>query len=163
MRATDKIIDALSQLIEGYVELKDQLQGELGAENDIEESEDGIESNPELDAAIVTEVRGAIEAALESADVTPEDFGEVVASLTEALEEIDPDIFEGGSEEESEEEGDDEEDFDDDEIDYDDIDEDEYDDADDEEYEEEEEEEEEDDGDYDDDEESHGGRRKKRR
>lgn len=97
MRATDKMIEALSQLLEGFKELQEHLRTELGEEEGVEESDD-TESNPEFDAALVTEVRGAIESALEGVDVTAEDFGEVIAAMTEALEEIDPDIFEGSAE-----------------------------------------------------------------
>ena len=168
MRATDKIIDALSQLLEGFKELHEHLEGELGRDEETEESEEA-ESNPELDAALVTEMRGAIEAALEGADVTAEDFGEVIAAMTEALEEIDPDIFEGsaGGDDDDMEDLDDEDieeidDLDEEYDDLDDYDEDEYDD-DDEGEEDEEEPEEEDEDDDDDDDEPRRGKGKKKR
>ena len=162
MRATDKIIDALSQLLEGYKELHEHLQGELGSEEETEEAEED-DSNPELDAAVVTEMRGAIEAALEGADVTAEDFGEVIAAMTEALEEIDPDIFEGASSEEEDEDLDDEDldEIDDLDEDYDDTDE--YDEDEDLEEEEESEEEEEEEQEEDEDEPRRGRGKKKGR
>ncbi len=166
MRATEKIIDALSQLLEGFKELQEHLQNELGAE-EIADEPDEAEGNSEIDAAVVTEMRGAIEAALEGADVTAEDFGEVIAAMTEALEEIDPDIFEGSSDDDDDDiEGLDDDDMEelddlDDDDDYDDLDD--YDEDDYDEDEESEDDEDVDDDDDDDDDEPKKGRGKKRK
>jgi len=116
-KAADKIIDALTQLLEGYTELVDSIQADFEGSKEVDEDE----VSAEIDAAITTEMRAAIESVLESEDISPEDFAGTLSSITEALEEIDPSVFE---QEETESVADD------DDIDYDDEDDDEDDDDD---------------------------------
>lgn len=162
MRASDKIIDALSQLLEGFKEIQQNVQGEVGEDDTEQDAE--VESSPEVEAALVTEMRGAIEAAIENTDASPEEFGELIASMTEALEEIDPDIFEstGDDDESSDLDDEDLEEIDDLDEDYDDEEFDDDDEGDEEEEEEDEEDVEEDEEEEEEEEEPRKGGKKKR-
>ncbi|MCO6431744.1 MAG: hypothetical protein J5J00_12875 [Deltaproteobacteria bacterium] len=100
-KATEKIVDALSQLLEGYNELQEFLRQEYGTvgdtyENDDDDDDDDEsdeESSPEVEAALVTEIKAALESVIESDDFDPEEVANVLTALTEALEEIDPTVF----------------------------------------------------------------------
>jgi hypothetical protein len=150
-KATEKIIDALTQLVEGFAELQQKLEDDFDPEGGDEDSDEGGEDDEpssDVEEALVTEVRAAVEAVIENEDCAPEDLASIVSALTDSLAEIDPELFSQEEEEEEEEEKETEEDEDDDDIDLDDED---YDDEDfdededeDEDEEEEEEEEEED-------------------
>lgn len=153
-KATEKIVDALSQLLEGYSELQESLEREYNAgkatdDDDDDDDTEETEVNPEVDAAIVTELKSALESVMESEDYGPEEVAQVVSTMTDALQEIDPGIFEQEEEKIVDDEyvaaGDDDEydydDDDDDDIDLDEDDDEEDDDDEDEEDEEEEEEE----------------------
>ena len=113
-RAAEKIADSLALLLEGYNELKENLKEELSV---VSEDEDEEIEDQDVDAAMVTEVKAAIETALESEDYSPELLGSAIAVMTEALEEIDPSVFES-SEEDDEKETDEYDDEDDEDIDY---------------------------------------------
>ena len=124
-KATEKIIDALTQLVEGFAELQERLEEDYDpdvASDDEEESEKGEkkEGASNLEEALVTEVRAAVEAVIENEDCAPEDLASIVSALSDALEEIDPEVFAHGAVAES----DDDEDEDEDDIDVDDEDED---------------------------------------
>jgi hypothetical protein len=152
VRATEKIMEALSQLLEGFAELQDSLDSDLDDEiEDDEESEveddDIAASTPEM--IVLKHLKSAIEAVIETDDFAPEEIANLIAALTEALEEVDPNIFsESESDEDEEEEEDDDEDLDDEDLDFDD------DDLDDEDLEEDEDEEEDDDDDDEDEDEA---------
>ena len=156
-KATEKIIDALTQLVEGFAELQERLEEDYDpdVESDEEEESDKGEKKEgasNLEEALVTEVRAAVEAVIENEDCAPEDLASIVSALSDALEEIDPEVFAHGAVAESDE--DEDEDYDDDDIDVDDedYDEDEEDeDEDEEEDEDDEDEEEEEDEDEDED------------
>lgn len=115
-RAAEKIADSLAMLLEGYNELKENLKEELSV---VSEDEDEEIEDQDVDAAMVTEVKAAIETALESEDYSPELLGSAIAVMTEALEEIDPSVFESSEEEDdSEEETEEYDDEDEEDIDY---------------------------------------------
>jgi hypothetical protein len=117
-----KIIEALTQLMEGYVELQQSVERDFGGR----EGEDEGELSSEVDTAIVTEVRAAVESVMEDEDYSAEEMASVISMLTDAVEEIDPDVFdqeEDGDEEEEDE--DDSEDDEDEDLDLDEDDEDE--------------------------------------
>jgi len=143
-KATEKIIDALTQLVEGFAELQEGLEADFDPESDDDEKEDEG-SDLDIEDALVTEIRAAVEAVIENEDCAPEDLASIVSALTDALEELDPEIFSGEESEEEEEEEYEEEEEDDDDDDYDDddidLDDDDYDDDEEEEQESEEEEE----------------------
>ncbi|MGI6524239.1 MAG: hypothetical protein ACOX2O_02955 [Bdellovibrionota bacterium] len=140
-RASEKIIDALTQLIEGYNELQESLGYDFEGHDDDEDGDMGDENiNPELEASIVSEMHSALDAVIDSEDVSAEEIAMLLSSLTEALEEIDPSVFEPDEEDDevhaSYDEDDDmdyfddddeelDDDFDDDDDDYDDDDDDE--------------------------------------
>jgi len=115
-KAADKIIDALVQLLEGYSDLQQAVEEDLGLDLEKEGLEDEeIELNPEMDAAMVTELRFVIETVMETEDYSAEEVASLVSNLTDALEEIDPDVFETEDIEiDIDEEDDDIEDYDDD-------------------------------------------------
>jgi segregation and condensation protein B len=146
-KAAEKIVEALTQLVEGFAELQEQLEQDYGTEQDEDETEgEESEESSGLEEAMVTEVRAAVESVIENEDCAPEDLASVISALTDVLEEIAPEVF---VEEESEEEEDEGEDEDEDDIDLDDddydYDEDEEEDEDEDEDEEEEEEDDDDD------------------
>lgn len=101
-KTSEKILDALTLLLEGYSELQRSAQKELGGGKDLDEDEDDDddedeeeeEVSPEVEAAVVAEIKTTLETVLESEDYSPEAFALVISSLTNALEEIDPDVFE---------------------------------------------------------------------
>jgi len=94
-KAADKIIDALVQLLEGYSDLQQAVEEDLGLDLEKEGLEDEeVELNPEMDAAMVTELRFVIETVMETEDYSAEEVASLVSNLTDALEEIDPDVFE---------------------------------------------------------------------
>jgi len=118
-KAAEKIIEALTQLMEGYCELQEAVENDYGSAATTEDDEEGGELNAEADAALVTEMRAAVESVLESEDYTRDELGSIISTLTDALEEIDPDVFE----KELEGEDDDDDDYDDEDAeDYDDED-----------------------------------------
>jgi hypothetical protein len=141
-KAAEKIIEALTQLVEGFAELQEQVEQDYDPEAQTEESDEGDDSEGAggLEEALVTEVRAAVESVIENEDCAPEDLATVISALTDALGEIAPEVL-AEEEEESEEE---EEEYEDDEDDID-LDDDDYD------YDEDEEEEEEEEDDEDDD------------
>jgi segregation and condensation protein B len=147
-KAAEKIVEALTQLVEGFSELQEQLENDYnpgeGEEKDEDEDEESEESS-DLEDALVTEVRAAVESVIENEDCAPEDLASVISALTGALEEVAPEVFaEEESEEEEEEQEEEYEDEDDEDIDLDDEDFD-YDEDDEEEEEDEDEDEDEDD------------------
>ena len=152
-KATEKIIEALTQLVEGFAELQEKLEEdydpdvETASDDDTADSDEDEESTAGIGEAMVTEIKAAVESVIENEDCAPEDLASIVSALTDALEEIDPEVFSHG---EAEEEEDEDEDEDEDDEDFDeDYDEDEDEDEDEEEDEEEEEEEEDEDEDGD--------------
>lgn len=142
-KAAEKIIDALTQLVEGFAELQEHLEGEFDPEREEDtsesESEEGETKNSSLEDALVTEVRAAVESVIENEDCAPEDLASVISALTDALEEIAPEVFSQTEEEEEEDEDEYEDDDDDIDLDDDDYDEDEDEDEDEEEDEDEDE------------------------
>ena len=151
-KAAEKIVEALTQLVEGFAELQEQLENDFGTGSDEDETdvdEESEEASAELQDALVTEVRAAVESVIENEDCAPEDIASVISALTGALEEVAPEVFaEEGEEkdEKTEEEEYEDEDEDEDDIDLDDDDYD-YDEDEDEEEEEEDDEDDEDDDD----------------
>ena len=145
MKSSEKMIDGLTELLDGFVELSEKLQDELGSESEEAVDEDG---NPELslevEAALVTEVRAAIEMVMDAEDISSEQMATFISAFSDALEEIDPDVFEESNEDEEEVYEDDTSDLDEDYID-DELEDDDYDDLEDDEEEDEVEEENEED------------------
>jgi len=119
MKGAEKIIEALTQLMEGYCDLQDSIERDYGSAG-TEEGEESSELSTEVDAALVTEIRSALETVMEDEDYSAEEIAAVISVLTDSLEEIDPDVFENDSseskekdeDEEDEEEDEDEEDED---------------------------------------------------
>lgn len=146
MKSSEKMINGLTELLDGFVELSEKLQDELGSES--EEAIIDEDGNPELslevEAALVTEVRAAIEMVMDAEDISSEQMATFISAFSDALEEIDPDVFEESDEDEDEVYEDDtsdlDEDYLDDELDDEDLDD--YDDEDEVEEENEEDEEE---------------------
>jgi hypothetical protein len=112
MKGASKIIDALKQLMDGYCELQEAIERDYGGRGE-DSDEAGSELSTEVDAALVTEIRAAIETVMEEEDFSAEEMASVISILTDSLEEIDPDVFEASETEpaeESEEYEDDDED-----------------------------------------------------
>jgi hypothetical protein len=120
-KAAEKIVEALTQLVEGFAELQEQLEAEYGPESDEDEGEK--EETSDLEDALVTEVRAAVESVIENEDCAPEDLASIISALTGSLEEIAPEVFaeetEAAEEDEEYEDEDEDIDLDDDDYDYD--------------------------------------------
>ena len=111
--ATEKIVEAITQLLEGLTELQEAIEeGEVEALSDDDDDADESDAEEDNETALIGEMRSAIEQALEVEDYTPEDIAGLIATMTEALEEIDPNIF--NQEAYADVEADDVEDYDDD-------------------------------------------------
>lgn len=111
-KPAEKIIEALNHLMEGYAELQESIRIDLGDEKE--------EDILEIETALATEMRAALETLIDGEDYSAEEIATLLSSLTQALEEIDPDVFESDLDED---EVDDDDDNDDDEYDYDEDDE----------------------------------------
>jgi 23S rRNA pseudouridine2605 synthase len=120
-KAAEKIVEALTQLVEGFAELQEQLEAEYGPEAEDDAGEE--EETSDLEDALVTEVRAAVESVIENEDCAPEDLASIISALTGALEEIAPEVFAEGTQEVGEDEEDEDIDLDDDDYDEDDEDE----------------------------------------
>ncbi|MCB0331052.1 MAG: hypothetical protein KDD70_15380 [Bdellovibrionales bacterium] len=108
MRAAEKIIEGLTTLMEGFVELQEKVEAEFESENPRGESDtEDPDVRVEIDAAVVTEIRATLEAVMDAEDYSADEFATFISVAQDALEEIDPDVFE--EVEESEEAEDDEE------------------------------------------------------
>lgn len=132
----EKLIEAISQLVESYSELRESAEAEFQEDRDEDEDElDPVELETGIDATIVSEMRLAIESVIDSEDFAPDEFAILLGAMSDALEEIDPDVFEAEIEEDEEieplEDLDEEADLD---EDFDDFDEDDDEDDDDDEY-----------------------------
>lgn len=95
-KISEKITDALAELMEAFAELQQSVSKSIkdgDDDDDTDENDEDKVMSAEQDEALVAEVRTALESALESEDVSPEEFATLLSSLTEALEEIDPDVF----------------------------------------------------------------------
>jgi DNA-binding FrmR family transcriptional regulator len=112
-------MEALSQLLEGFAELQDSLDTEYGEVEDDEDKDDDATDIVDPDAAIIKELKIAIEGSIETDDYTPEEIANLIAALTEALEEVDPNVFADSSEDDEEEEEEDDDDYEDDDDDLD--------------------------------------------
>jgi len=136
-KAAEKIIEALTDLVQGFSELQEQLENDFGTESEEDDTEDNEneEASSELQDALVTEVRAAVESVIENEDCAPEDIASVISALTGALEEVAPEVFAEEEEAEEGKESEEEEYEDEDDID---LDDDDYDEDEDEEEEEEE-------------------------
>lgn len=110
-KAAEKIIEGLTSVMEGFHELRLAVREDLGATSEVE-SEGEETADPELEAdvesAVANEVRAALETVLEGEEFSSEEFASMLSAVTEALEEVDPDVFA----EEVEEEDDDDLDYD---------------------------------------------------
>jgi hypothetical protein len=167
-KAAEKIIDALTQLVEGFAELQESIESgaPTGDDDDAEEVAEEEETGDDVEDALVTELRAAIESVIESEDCSPEDLASIISALTDALEEIDPDVFAASADDDDAEEADSsdaDEEYDDD--DYDDSEEDEEEDEEEEDEEEEDEENDDVEGEEEDDDEEEevGGTKSRRR
>src|SRR4051812_41913646 len=96
MKGAEKIIDALTQLMDGYCELQEAIERDYGGRGEEAVAADpaATELSSEVDAALVTEIRAAIETVMEEEDYSAEEIASVISILTDSLEEIDPDVFE---------------------------------------------------------------------
>lgn len=151
MKSEEKLIDAMTQLLEAYTELQATVESDCAVdETDDADEQDSLTT--EVDAALITEMHSVLEVVMDSEEYSSEEIAGLISTMSEALEEIDPDVFESGEEEsvveyEAEEEyydDDDDEEIEDFDEDFEEDDEDSLDDDDDEEYDDEDEEEDED-------------------
>ncbi|MCB0334326.1 MAG: hypothetical protein KDD55_12545 [Bdellovibrionales bacterium] len=138
--AAERIIEGLTLFMDGFIELRERIEGEFGGddEDDFGNPRSSSEVSLEIDAALVTEIRASLEAVIDAEDLSTEELATAISTVTDAIEEIDPDVF-ASEEEEEEDELEDEEYEDDGEYDeesLEDLEEDEFEDYEDEEEEE---------------------------
>lgn len=96
MKASEKIIDALTQLMEGFAELQESIEQDFGLRSTDDEDdgeEDPEEEKAEAEQAIALEMKTSLENVIETEDFAPEEVASLISSLTAALEEIDPNVF----------------------------------------------------------------------
>ncbi|MCI5066380.1 hypothetical protein MRY87_11710 [bacterium] len=137
MRAAEKINDGLAQILEGFLELQTQIESDFSAEKSAvsQEEEEDESLRVEIDAALVTELRASLESIMDAEDYSSDEIASFLSVAQDALEEIDPDVFEESEEEEESEEASYYDEDDDDDYDYEDgEDEEEYDDEEEEAY-----------------------------
>lgn len=116
-QAIESIIEGLSTLLEGYVSLRESLELEFGAEENSEEDLEDTSSAEEVESNLITELKAGLDSVMVADDYAPEEMAALLTSLSDALEEIDPDAFESiESEDDFESIEDDEDDADDDEL-----------------------------------------------
>ncbi len=109
-KSSNKLADGLSTFLAAFKEVEARLKDEYG-----EESED------EISSGLITELASAAETIVDSEDYSSAFIASAASSLTDALKELDPDIFEYSDEDEDEDEDadeDDDEDLESDEDDY---------------------------------------------
>lgn len=99
----EKLLETISQLVEAYSELRESAEADFEEERDEDEEVDPVELESGVEAALVSEMRVAIESVLDSEDFSPDEFAMLLGAMSDALEEIDPDVFETDEEEEEEE------------------------------------------------------------
>lgn len=121
MRAAEKIIESLTLLMEGFLELQESIESEYGEDSEdeleTEEEEEDEEFRSEGDIALINEVQAALDAVIDTEDLAPEQVATMLSVLTDALEEIDPDVFEEEDDDLEEEDDEDEEEYEDDALD----------------------------------------------
>ncbi len=138
--AAEKLIEGLSLFMDGFLELRERIEEEFGSEDEDEfgNTRSSSEVSLEIDAALVTEIRATIEAVIDAEDLSTEELATAVSTVTDAIEEIDPDVFASEEEEEEDVEEDDDGDYEDDaeyeEDSLEELEEEEYDEYDDDEY-----------------------------
>ncbi len=104
MRAVDKIIEGLTQLLEGFVELQSKIEKDFEvAEPDFADEADDSDIRVEIDAAMVTEIRATIESVMDAEDYSADEIATFLSVTQDALEEIDPDVFESDEDEDDDE------------------------------------------------------------
>lgn len=127
-KGAEKIIDGLTLILEGFAEIQGSLGDTAIDDDDDDDSDD--EDDEETGQAVLQEVKSAVESVIDSEDYASEEIAAVVSVLTEALEEIDPNVFSEETvsvddlDEDEDEDDEDLEDLDDDDI-YDDLEDDE--------------------------------------
>lgn len=94
-KSQNKLIDGFSTLLEGFKELEEKLADEYDTD-----------SGEELSSAMVSEISTAIDEIVDQDEHSPTFMASVVSTLTEALKELDPEIFEHSEEEEEDEDED---------------------------------------------------------
>ncbi len=97
-KPVDKIMEALTLLMEGFQELQSKI-----AEEHTDEDEELEEESPEVESEVINETRLALEGVIDSEDYSTEEIASVIAHLMEAIQEIDPDVFDEDEEDHSEE------------------------------------------------------------
>lgn len=107
IKAAEKVIDALTNLLHGYKELQEALLSDFGSD------EQNAEQALEMDAALVTEMRAALESLMDSEDIGAEEVAGLISVLTDALEEIDPNVFDEDEIESADDDDDTDDDIDD--------------------------------------------------
>lgn len=113
MSPSDKIIESLSNLIQAFYELEEDLKSQHGVDTDDDELDEESEESQEVYSDLAIEVRASIETVMDDDDYSPEEIAKFFAMFSEALQEIAPDVFDDNEIEEIEDEDEDEFDFDD--------------------------------------------------
>ncbi len=109
-KSSNKLAEGLSSFLAAFKEVESRLKDEYG-----DESED------EITSGLITELASAAETIVDSEDYSSAFIASAASSLTDALKELDPDIFEYKEEDEEDDEDEDEDDDEDLELDEDDY------------------------------------------
>ncbi len=117
-KAAEKIISGLTEALTGFEELRTSIEEDISAgpiSGGKKQSAKSIAT--EIAAAISLELRSILDTIIEEEEQPVELVAAFAASLTDAIEEFDPDVFEEGEAPEDAEEEDDDDDEDDDDYD----------------------------------------------
>ncbi len=95
-KSSNKLADSLTAYFSAYKALEETLQEDYGTE-----------SSNDLSAALVGEVSSALETVLDSDEFSPTFVGSSVKILIEALEDLDPEMFEASGKDEDKDTDDD--------------------------------------------------------
>ena len=104
-------------LFEAYNETKEAAETALEPTGEYQgEDDDDEDESHDVDTVLANSMKSAFEAVIDSDDYTPNDIADLISTMTDALEEIAPDVFEDGDDDDDyDEDDDDDESLDDDE------------------------------------------------
>ena len=124
-KTLDKLIKSMNGLIAGFQAVEEDVK----AQHDIDPESDDLNDDPEklaeINTGVISEVRTILETMIDDDEYSAEEIGKVLTALSEALQEIDPDVFDASDDDEEDDDESDDVDYDEDDDDDLDLDEDE--------------------------------------
>ena len=109
IKSIEKVTETLAKLLQAYEELRNSAESQVqvaakhadsDAETDLDD--EAIEAEIEIEETVSSDIKAAVDGLLDNGDHSVEDLAILISHLTEALEQIDPDVF--GMEDEADDE-----------------------------------------------------------